>query len=175
MNPAPPPNLVLGLGNDILTDDAVGLRVTRELEQRLRGVPGVEVLETSEMGLALLDFFTGRHKVVLVDSVHSGKALPGTIHEVAFDNPRWNPSCPSGPRTPHFLGVNETLALGHQLGLEMPRVVRAFAVEVSDPFTLSAEMTPALESALPRIVEQVALRVQRVLDDADVASLSHPK
>jgi hydrogenase maturation protease len=134
-------------------------------------------METSEMGLALLDFFTGRQKVVLVDSIDSGQAPPGTIHELAFDNPRWEPSCPgaSGPRTPHFLGVNETLALGHQLGLDMPQLVCAFAIEVTDPFTLSAELSPALESALPRIVDQIAVRARRVFGEAHLASPTNPQ
>jgi Ni,Fe-hydrogenase maturation factor len=59
-------------------------------------------------------------------------------------------------RTPHFLGVSETLALGRKLGLSMPEEVRIFAIEVEDPFTLGTDLSPALQAALPGIVERIS-------------------
>ena len=150
--------IVLGLGNDILTDDAIGLHVVRELRQRLAGVEGVDVRETMEMGLALLDFIVGYRGLVLVDSIQTGKVAPGVIQEIDGTDLKQLP----GP-TPHFLGVGETLALGRQLGLTMPTEVKIFAIEVQDPFTLGEQLTPALKEAFPKIVERV---VAAVLDMA---------
>jgi hydrogenase maturation protease len=142
--------LVLGLGNDILTDDAVGLLAARRLQAELAGQPDVDIQETTEMGLALLDFFTGYSRVFLVDSIQTGQAPPGFIHELDAASLKQLTG-----RTPHFLGVGETLSLGHQLGLPMPDRVTIFAIEVSDPFTLSTQMTPLIEAALPRVVERI--------------------
>jgi len=142
--------LILGLGNDILTDDAIGLEVVRELARRLDGEDQVDVRETMEMGLALLDFFAGYRAVILVDSIQTGRFPAGTAHEVD-----WASLKPLTGRTPHFLGVGETLALGRRLGLAMPREVRIVAVEVEDPFTLGTRMTPRLQAAFPRVVEHV--------------------
>jgi hypothetical protein len=66
-------------------------------------------------------------------------------------------------RTPHFLGVSETLALGRQLGLAMPEQVSIFAIEVADPFTLGTSLTPALQTALPGVVARVRAAVQSLL------------
>ena len=66
--------LLLGLGNDILTDDAVGLYVVRELQPKLAAHPSIDIRETTEMGLALLDFITGYRAVVMVDSIQIGRA-----------------------------------------------------------------------------------------------------
>jgi hydrogenase maturation protease len=147
--------LVLGLGNDVLTDDAIGLQVVRRLQRRLAGDPGVDVRETTEMGLALLDHMTGYRAVVIVDSIQTGRAAPGYVHEVEAASL----TTLSG-RTPHFLGVSETLALGRQLDLPMPTDVRIFAIEVEDPFTLGTQMTPALAAALPLIAERIAAAVR---------------
>ena len=149
--------LLLGLGNDILTDDAVGLHVVRELRPKLAGHPSIDIRETTEMGLALLDFITGYRAVVIVDSIQTGKASPGFLHEL--DAASLN--LLTG-RTPHFVGVSETLALGRQLGLAMPEQVKIFAIEVEDPFTLSTDMTPALQSALPGIVERIAAALPKL-------------
>jgi hydrogenase maturation protease len=142
--------LLLGLGNDILSDDAAGLLVVRQLATTFAGHPAVEVRETMEMGLALLDFMTGFREVVLVDSIQTGKVPPGTVHELDADGLKSLTG-----RTPHFLGVGETLALGRKVGLEMPEHVHIFAIEVEDPFTLGTEMTPALRQALPAVVARV--------------------
>lgn len=142
--------LVLGLGNDILTDDAVGLVLARELRRRLADESGVDVRETSEMGLALLDMISGYDSVLLVDSIQTGRAKPGFLHELDPGQFRTL----SGA-TPHFLGIQETLVLGRQLGLPMPTKVRVYGIEVEDPFTLSMQLTAALQSALPRILESI--------------------
>ena len=149
--------IVLGLGNDILTDDAIGLLVVRELRQRLAGVEGVDVRETMEMGLALLDFIVGYRGLVLVDSIQTGKVVPGVIQEIDGTDLKQLP----GP-TPHFLGVGETLALGQRLGLAMPRQLRIFALEVHDPFTVGTHLTPAVQQAIPTTAERVATQAREL-------------
>lgn len=143
--------LLLGLGNDILTDDAIGLNVVRQLKTEFAGDTRVEVRETMEMGLALLDFMVGYRAVVIVDSIQTGQAPPGTIHELDAASLKQLTG-----RTPHFLGVGETLALGRQLGLAMPEHVRIIAIEVEDPFTLGTALTPVLQEALPQATARVA-------------------
>ncbi len=142
--------LVLGLGNDILTDDAVGLQVVQQLKHELAGQLAVDFRETTEMGLALLDFMTGYSAVVIVDSIRTGQAAPGFVHEVDAASLKQLTG-----RTPHFVGVGETLALGRHLALPMPEQVKVFAVEVADPFTLGTELTPVLQAALPGIVDRI--------------------
>lgn len=143
--------LLLGLGNDILTDDAVGLLVARQLQREFSNCPSIDVRETTEMGLALLDFIAGYSAVVIVDSIQTGKAPAGFVHEL-------DAACLKQltRRTPHFLGVGETLALGRHLGLPMPDQVKVFAIEVEDLFTLGTRMTPALQASLPAIVQRIA-------------------
>ena len=150
--------LVLGLGNDILSDDAIGLRVAARLKEDLADQPAIHVEETTEMGLALLDHITGYAAVFIVDAIQTGKAEPGFVHELDAASLQQ-----LAGRTPHFLGVGETLALGRSLGLGMPNHVRIFAIEVADPFTLSTRMTPALESALPALAACIAAAARDVI------------
>jgi len=156
--------LVLGLGNDILTDDAVGLLAVRELRAGLAGrhpLP-IDVCETTEMGLALLDFLVGYQTVILVDAIQTGRAPVGTVHEL---------DAPALRRlagvTPHFLGVGETLALGRQLGLPMPTRVLILAIEVADPFTVGTTLTPPLQAALPAILGRLWNLVLELADPWD--------
>lgn len=155
---ARPKVLLLGLGNDLLSDDAIGLQVVRQFQDQPAGHPAVDVRETTEMGLALLDFITGYAKVIIVDSIQTGRAAPGWIHELDAAALQELTG-----RTPHFVGVGETLALGRRLGLAMPEQVRILAIEVEDPFTLSTAMTPALQAALPGIVKHLTAVLQTLV------------
>lgn len=142
--------LVLGLGNDILTDDAVGLLVARAVAERVGEEREIAVRETIEMGLALLDEIADFDALILVDSVQTGRAPPGHIHECDIaDLPQVTAT------SPHFVGVGETLALGRRLGLAMPRRVRVIAIEVADPFTLGTQPTTVVQEAVGLAVERV--------------------
>ena len=153
--------LVLGLGNDLLTDDAVGLRVVHEVHQRLSGDPRVEVKATAETGLALLDVIVDYASLIVVDSVKTGREPVGHIHNLAPEN------FPSGSsRSPHSFGVERICELGRQRGLAVPERVRMFAVEIEDPFTLGAEMTPAVEQAIEEATDEV---VECALEFAQLA------
>lgn len=149
---SPSPVLVLGLGNDILRDDAIGLRVAREVRRRLDGAVGIEVVETEEMGLALLDFIIGHQDVVIVDAAQTGQAEPGFVHEMRVSDLK---RLRAG--APHSLGLGEAIALGGVLGMDVPQCVKILAVEVEDPSTLGTQLTPRLQAAFPQIVERVLL------------------
>lgn len=153
--------LVLGFGNEILTDDAIGLHVARKVGERLAGAEHVDVQETEEMGLALLDFIVGYEALVLVDAIQTRNAAPGHIHDMTGEHLSLLRS-----GSPHFLGVGETLAMGRLLGLEMPGRVQVLAIEVADPFTLGTQMTPALQAAVAPAVERVLESVRALAGES---------
>jgi hydrogenase maturation protease len=142
--------LLLGLGNDLLTDDAIGLRVVAEVRRLLKDHQTISVDESAEMGLALLDLVVGYETLIIVDAIQTNEAPPGFVHQLGGDDLNALPAV-----SPHFLGIGELLALGRELGLSVPSRVRIFAVEVQDPFNVGTQLTPALKAALPRIVECV--------------------
>jgi len=139
------PVRVLCLGNDLLADDAFGLLVARQLRAQL---PGIEVVETMESGFRLLDYTLGAASLLVIDTVLTGKARPGTVHvlsEAEFA------SAPGG--SPHYLGLFETLALGRRLGLPVPSEVVILAVEAADCLTIGGAIDPAVQAALPVVVD----------------------
>lgn len=140
--------LVLGLGNDILADDAVGILAARALQTRLADVADVQ--ETAWHGVALLEVFIGYERAILMDAVMTGKHAPGTIIEINPDE-----LAPVQGASPHFTGLPEMIAMAKELDLEFPKNFRIFAVEVADPHTVGGEMTPAVRDAIPALCERV--------------------
>jgi hypothetical protein len=58
--------LILGLGNPILRDDGVGLRVAQALRPMLAEAHGVEVDENTWGGLRLMERLVGYDRVIVV-------------------------------------------------------------------------------------------------------------
>lgn len=139
---------VLGLGNEILADDALGILAARELA-KLFPPEDVEVVESSESGLHLLDYVTGVSRLVVIDTVETGRAAPGTITVLS------DVSVQSAPGTSaHGTGLFDALALARKLGFPAPSEVIILAVEAADCLTLGAPMHPAVAAALPHVLEQ---------------------
>ena len=143
---------VVGLGNDLLGDDAVGTIAARELEMELAGV--AEVMETSLHGLALIDIFAGCERLVVIDAITTGQFPPGSIIEL---DPKDLESVP-GP-SPHFTGLPELIKIARELELDFPEQIKVIAVEVETPRTLGGKLSDSVENALP----EVKSRVRRLL------------
>ena len=140
--PSPPaPILVLGLGNDLLKDDAVGIRVA----ERLAGVfpNDVEVQSTALFGLALLDELVDRHRVLLIDSYVPEDFGLSKIQEIRLDA-----RVEAGAPCPHFVGLGKILEIMRALEIGFPREVRVLAIPVLDPITFSSEMSSQVQAQL---------------------------
>jgi hydrogenase maturation protease len=151
--------LVLGLGNDLLADDAIGHLAVRELEPRLAG--RADVAATPLHGLALLDELAGYDGAVVLDAACTGAHPVGEVSEI---DPATLARIESP--SPHFAGFPEMLDLAERVHLHFPRRLRILVVEVLDPHTIGGPMTPAVLAALPELCDR-AVRAVAELASAD--------
>ncbi len=141
------PIRVLCLGNDLMGDDAVGPAVARRV-RRLH-LPGVEVVESAESGLRLVDYLESP-SLIVVDAVSSGDAPPGTVFVL---EPGQLPAADGV--SPHAIGLREALELGRALGMPMPKDVTLMAVETADCRTVGGPMHPAVAEAVSHVVDLI--------------------
>ena len=142
--------LVLGMGNPILSDDGVGIRVAQEVAKQLND-PQVTIAETSEAGLRLLDSIVGYDKVIIIDAVQTEKGQAGQIYRMEPQDF----SATKHPSSPHQINLATALELGKMLNLAMPQKITIFAVEVKDVTSFSEKCTPEVEQAIPEVVKMV--------------------
>ena len=146
---APEPKLrLLGLGNEILADDAFGILAAREVGRRYCGA--VEVAMSSEGGFDLIDELLGAPRVLVVDTIQTGNFPPGTIRILDEAEIR-----PVPGQSPHFIGLFEALAVARELGMDVPRRVTIAAVEAADCATVGGAMHPAVRAAIPKVAAWV--------------------
>jgi hydrogenase maturation protease len=139
---------VLCLGNELLTDDALGAVVAEQLRELLPGT--AEVVFTSAMGFDLMDEVLGASRLLVVDTIETGTKPPGTVHLLREEDVH---PVPGG--SPHYIGLFETLKLGRKLQLDVPQDVIIIAVEPADCLTLGGALTPAVQEAVPIVVNLV--------------------
>lgn len=71
------PILVLGIGNILIKDEGIGVRVAEQM-MKMSLPPDVEVIDGGTGGLDLLYAVENREKVIVVDAVKTGSP-PGTL------------------------------------------------------------------------------------------------
>ena len=140
---------MLGLGNPLLGDDAIGLRVAAVLRERLAGRGDVDVREEEAGGLRLMEVMTGYERAIVVDAAVSG-AAPGTIRRLGPDELPTQRTAIA-----HGIDLPRALELGRSLGLPMPKVVRVVAIEAARVLEFSHELTPEVAAALEPAVAAV--------------------
>jgi hydrogenase maturation protease len=144
-----PVTRLLALGNDILADDAFGIRVAGEARRLFGGQ--IDVVESSEAGMALLDHVQNCDKLIVVDTVVTGQTAPGTI--TVLRNEEFQ-TVPGG--SPHYVGLFEALQLAGKLGLHVPQEVTIITVEAADTLTVGGLMTAAVEAAMAPVLDIIS-------------------
>ncbi len=138
--------LFVGLGNMILCDDSIGIRIVEALK---RDIPGLKSRIVEICNLDLIYEIEGEPSVCFIDSMLTGKYPPGHILEM--DRSRIG-EFRSNPSRYHGLNLFDLLDLGRKYGIGIADDIRFFGIEVIDNVTFSEELTPGMQSLFPGIV-----------------------
>jgi hydrogenase maturation protease len=141
--------LILGIGNPLMTDEGVGVRVAEILMGSYELPEGVEVIDAGTMGLGIINLFRDRDLVIVVDAVDNTGHEPGTVVTM----------------TPEQLAPAQVMHSLHDM--RFPNVLEAAALTGVEPEAICVgvqvasmeqwvmELTPAVEEALPAAVAAV--------------------
>lgn len=157
-----PRTIVVGLGNPILGDDAVGWRVAEELQElRLQGQRlqplGLEVdVECLALGgLSLMESLIGYERAIIIDALHCGEGSPGRVFYFSLAE---LPDPSAGHTTAvHDTSLQTALRVGRALGASLPEDITVVAIEAGPVFDFGEELSPAVAAAVPQAVQQVLL------------------
>jgi hydrogenase maturation protease len=138
---------VLGLGNLMCSDDAVGMIAAQRLAQDARLPREVEVVEGGTLGLDLLDSVHGVSRLLVLDAVDTGVA-PGTLTRFAGEELARLPTS----KSVHLLGL---LDLMNVLRLMDAPPIETVLLGVQPESTeLGTTLTPAVEAAVDGLIER---------------------
>jgi hydrogenase maturation protease len=152
--------LVLGIGNEILGDDGVGIQIAREVASVIK-TPGVDVKETRAAGINLLEIIRGYRRLIIADAILTKATESGKIHRIGIDSLETTGQA----FTPHGASLKTVLELGEILFPgQMPKQVVIFAVETGDIKSVTDEMTKSVAAAVPVVVNMILKELFAVTD-----------
>jgi len=149
--------LILGLGNPLLTDDAVGILAARRLAQCLGNRADVTIEEASVGGLQLAEMLAGYDRAILIDAICTPGGVPGTVYRLSPADFRGSPRAAGL----HDMSFAEALALLRGLGTALPEEIVILAVEAADVTTFGEECTPMVAQAIPQVVTAVVAMLRQ--------------
>jgi hydrogenase maturation protease len=148
--------LVLGVGNLLLTDEGVGIRVIERLDELYEFPENVSVLDGGVLGLSLLGVISEADHLIVVDAVKNGME-PGSLYRLEGDQV---PRRILAKNSLHQVDFLETLASCEALD-KVPETV-ILGVEPQDIENLSIELTPLIQERVDALVDMALKELDRL-------------
>ncbi len=148
-NSAPSPSiLILGIGNILLGDEGVGVRVIEAMSE-IKMPDNVELMDGGTASMDILGNLDSEIKVIIIDAVQGG-GEPGTIY-------RFTPKDIQSPKpvftSLHQIGLLETLSELEMVG-RPPLNIVIFGIEPKN-LEWGLELSPEIAAIIPRVSQMV--------------------
>jgi hydrogenase maturation protease len=145
----PPQITILGVGNILLSDEGVGVRVVEQLDRCYEFPDNVQVLDGGVLGVRLMGVIGSTDILIVVDAVKNQQA-PGTLYRLADEEV---PRRVLAKQSMHQLDLPEVLALCSAID-KNPRTV-VVGVEPEDITSMNVELTPTIAGKVDELVGMV--------------------
>jgi hydrogenase maturation protease len=148
--------LVLGLGNILLGDEGVGVRVIERLLEQVELPEGVRVLDGGTLGLDLLPYLEDAARLLVVDAAQARKPAGTLVRLTGKEIPIF---LDASKVSPHQEGLQDLLAVAALKGY-LPEEVVFLGVQVGS-LGVSLELSPAVAAQVDPVVERVLEELAR--------------
>lgn len=147
--------LVLGLGNEILSDDGIAPRLIKDLSELF---PESDIEFSSQCcgGLDIMERIDGFDRVIFIDAIKTPDGNPGDISLFKPDDFRET----SNLSNLHDINFITALSLGNTLGLNLPREIYIIAVKILEDMEFSTDFTPEIKRIYPEILRKAETMVR---------------
>jgi hydrogenase maturation protease len=155
--------IVLGVGNQILGDDGVGVHIANELKKRIQN-PDVTVDEAITGGMNLLDLILGYDKAIIIDAVKSDTEENGEVKRIPLSDFSTMHSC-----NPHDVSLIEAIQMAKKMGeIRIPKEIIVIGVMVNQiPCEFGEKLSKNIAAAVPKAVE---LTLNEIKNDMKISS-----
>lgn len=141
---------LVGFGNDLHGDDAIGLIVARHIYDYLEDREAIDLLELSSSDFVVMERLIGYGRAVIVDALVTEEAEVGRVTRV--DLPESSGYCCGSP---HAGGLSAALGLARKLGLAVPSPIAVYGIGIRQPPSFADSLSEELAARIPEIVESI--------------------
>ncbi|MDO9548966.1 MAG: hydrogenase maturation protease [Candidatus Marinimicrobia bacterium] len=149
--------LILGLGNDLLTDDGIGIYIAEKIKSE---ISRADIICSADSGFGLLDHMLGYDQVILIDSIITGKTKVGEIHH--FSSSDFSQRVPFSIHSTDIISI---LEYSRKCGFSVPNKIEFLAVEIEDNQTFNESFSDSIESQKDQIVQNIKSRINNIINN----------
>lgn len=143
----PKPIVVLGIGNILLKDEGVGVRVVERMRERYVFPQNVELVDGGVLGLSLLPVIEDAEHLIIIDAVRKNQE-PGTLYRFTGDD---IPKRVYQKTSLHQVDLVEALTIAEVL-LKRPETI-VLGVEPLDTRPWGTELTPVIQAKVDELMK----------------------
>lgn len=151
-----PRDLILGVGNLLLSDEGVGIHAVRRLLEREDLPDEIQIVDGGTAGLALMVYLEDVDRLVIIDAMETG-GPPGTLVRLSGNQ---IPAYMALKVSPHEITLPDFLAAAKLRDL-YPREVIVWGVQ-PESMEVGIDLSPALAARLAELVDRVVAEFQSV-------------
>ena len=155
-----PDRLLLGLGNSLRGDDAVGFYVLDYILQQKRFGPEVVMEKSHASGIALLSYLFRFHKIIVVDSIQRPHPQGEAFWKVRAQDLR---ACHGSLRSSHGYSLRALIDLGEKIGWNQPKEILLFLVNIPVLPEVRFDCNESISEPLKQVIPSVSRAVLQEL------------
>lgn len=147
--------IVLGLGNPLMGDEGVGIKLIEMLQSASGDFPEADFVDAGTGGMSMLHLISGRRKAIIIDCAHMGET-PGAIKQFTPDQVKTVKQLTH--LSLHEVDIIKVIDLARQLG-ECPEEIIFFGIEPA-AVTRQMELSDILTERLAQYIETIEAQLR---------------
>ncbi len=154
---------ILGFGNPVRRDDAVGVYVVNQLKKQVGEVAGVSIFDMGTSGFETLFKLKGHQKIILVDAVVNSDQPAGTLFKVPAEEVMQAPQ--EDPMVfLHGMKWDQALSYARKiLQDEYPDDIQVYLIAIDDT-RLEMGMSAVVREAGDKVTALIREEIQNLVD-----------
>jgi hydrogenase maturation protease len=151
--------IVLGVGNQILGDDGVGIHVTNELKKHINN-PNIIIDDAVTGGMNLLELLLGYDKAIIIDAVNTNDGVAGEVKRIPLGDFSTMHSC-----NPHDVSLIEAIEVAKKMGEDrIPKEIIVIGIMMKEiPCEFGEELSNNIAAAVPIAVDMTLNEIKKDL------------
>jgi len=151
--------IVLGVGNQILGDDGVGIHVTNELKKHINN-PNIIIDDAVTGGMNLLELLLGYDKAIIIDAVKTNDGVAGEVKRIPLGDFSTMHSC-----NPHDVSLIEAIEVAKKMGEDrIPKEIIVIGIMMKEiPCEFGEKLSNNIAAAVPIAVDMTLNEIKKDL------------
>ena len=149
--------IILGVGNQILGDDGVGVQVSNELKKFVKD-PDITIDEAITGGMNLLELILDFDKAIIIDAVKIQEGKNGEVKKIPLEDFSTLHSC-----NPHDVSLFEAIKMAKKMGQEkIPKEIIIIGILIEKiPCEFSEKLSPEIQKAVPKAITLILNEIKK--------------